>query len=93
MLEFPPVIEREPVAAVRLDPLGISGSFAFGWLGILLVRLNLPEFVASQPFIFSGFKALRRPFGTTVPTPRGQGQCPVLNLEDGSDNFADAISL
>src|SRR5258706_16366883 len=35
--------------------LGISGSFAFGWLGILLVRLNLPEFVASQPFIFSGF--------------------------------------
>ena len=73
--------------------LGISGSFAFGWLGIriLLVRLNLPEFVASQPFIFSGFKALRRLFGTA--TTRGHGQCPVLNLEDGSDNFADAISL
>ena len=69
--------------------LGISGSFAFGWFGILLLRLNLPEFVASPPFIFSGFKALRRLFG--IVTYRGQGQCPVLNLEEGSDNLADAI--
>jgi hypothetical protein len=67
--------------------LGISGSFAFGWLGILLLRLNFPEFVASP----SGFKALRRLFG--IVTYRGQGQCPILNLEEGSDNFADAISL
>ena len=70
---------------------GVSGSFGFGWLGILLLRLNFPEFVASQPLIFSGFKALWRLFG--IVTYRGQGQCPVLNLEDGSDNFADATSL
>ena len=56
---------------------------------IYLVQ-NLPEFVAS-PLIFSGFKALWRLFG--IVTYRGQGQCPVLNLEEGSDNFADAISL
>ena len=67
--------------------LGVSGSFGFGWLDILFLRLNLPEFVASP----SGFKALRRLFG--IVTYRGQGQCPVLNLEEGSDNFADATSL
>ena len=67
--------------------LGVPGSSGFGWLGILLLRLNFPEFVASP----SGFKALRRLFG--IVTYRGQGQCPVLNLEEGSDNFADAISL
>src|SRR5262245_42017749 len=68
------------------EGLGVSGSSGFGWLGILLLRLNFPEVVASQPFIYSGFKALRRPFGTSVTTPCGQGQCPLLNLEDGSDN-------
>src|SRR5688572_7368988 len=67
--------------------LGVSGSFGFRWFGTLLLRLNFPEFVASP----SGFKALRRLFGI-VPY-RGQGQCPVLNLEEGSDNLADAISL
>ena len=66
--------------------LGVSGSFGFRWLGILLLRLHFPEFVA----IRSGFKALHL-FVTAIS--RGQGQSPVLNLEDGSDNFADAISL
>jgi hypothetical protein len=51
------------------------------------MRLNLPEFVA---ILDGGFKALRRLLGTTY---RGQGQCPVLNLEEGSDNLADATSL
>ena len=67
--------------------LGVSGSFGFGWLGILLLRLNFPEFVASP----SGVKALRRLFG--IVTYRGQGQCSVLNLEKGSDNFADANTM
>jgi hypothetical protein len=67
--------------------LGVSGSFGFGWLGILLLRLNFPEFVASP----SGFKALRRLFG--IVTYRCQGQCPVLNLEEGSNNLADANTL
>src|SRR5688500_4166464 len=66
---------------------GVSGSSGFGWLGILLLRLNFPQFVASP----SGFKALRRLFG--IVTYRRQGQCPVLNLEEGSDNITDAISL
>lgn len=35
------------------------GSFGSGWLGILLLRFNFPEFVASP----SGFKALLRLFG------------------------------
>jgi len=67
--------------------LGVSGSSGFGWFGIFLLRLNFPEFVA----IRSGFKALRRLFG--ILHYRSQGQYPVLNLEEGSDNFADAISL
>ena len=73
---------RRPLDAA----LGVADSFGFGWLGILLLRLNLPEFVA----IRSGFKALRRLFGTV--TYRGQDQCSVLNLEEGSDNLADGIS-
>jgi hypothetical protein len=53
--------------------LVVYGSFGFGWFGISLLRLNLPEFVASQPLIFSGFEAFRRLFGTVAS--RGQGQC------------------
>ena len=66
---------------------GVSGSFGFGWPDILLLSFNLPEFVASP----SGVKAFRRLLG--IVTDRGQGQCPVLNLEEGSDNFADTFSL
>ena len=72
---------------VEVQQLGVSGSFAFGWLGILLLRLNFPEFVASP----SGVKALRRLFG--IVTYCGQSQGSILNLEEGSDNFADATSL
>src|SRR5688572_20260542 len=71
--------------------LGVSASFGFGWFGIFLLRLNLPEFVARQPFTFSSFKAFRRLFVTV--TYRDQGQCPVLNLVDGDDHFADATFL
>src|SRR5690349_24858467 len=70
---------------------GVCGSFGFGWLGILLLRLNFSEFVASQPFIFSLFKALRRPF--VAATYRDQGQCPVLNLIDSGDYFSDAFLI
>jgi hypothetical protein len=69
---------------------GASGSFGLGRFGILLLGLNLPEFVAS-PLIFGGFEAIWRLFG--IVTYRGQGQCPVLNLEEGSDNLADANTL
>ena len=63
----------------------VFGSFAFGRLGILLLRLNFPEFVA---ILDGGFKALQRFFG--IVTHRGQGQGPVLNPEKGPDNLADA---
>lgn len=78
-----------PLRSAAIHPLllGVSASSGFGWLGIPLLRLNFPEFVASR----SGFKALRRLFG--IVTYRGQGQCPVLNLEEGSDNLADANTL
>ena len=66
---------------------GVFGSLGFWWLGILLVRLNLPKFAA----IRTVFKALRRVF--VIVTYRGQAQCPVLNLEEGSDNFADATFM
>lgn len=67
--------------------LGVSGSFGVGWLGILHLWLNLPEFVARNLFIF---KAYRRLFGTVAS--RGQGQCPTVNLEEGDDHFADGIT-
>ena len=63
----------------------ISGSFDFGWFGILLWRENLPKFIA----ILRDFKALWRLYVTVT---RGQGQCPVLNFEDGDNHLADAIS-
>jgi hypothetical protein len=66
--------------------LGISGSFGFGWFGTLRLRLNLLNNVAAHG-VGKGFRRLA---GHGVI---GQGECPVLNLEDGSDNFADAISL
>ena len=61
---------------------GVFGSFGFGWFGILLLRLNLPEDVELIPLIFEAFRRLSR-------LEIGQGQCPVLNLEDGDDHFAD----
>src|SRR4029079_6329041 len=61
------------------------GSFGFGWFDILL--MNFPEFVASP----GGFKSFRLCFG--IVTHCGQGQYRFFNLEEGSDNFADAISL
>jgi hypothetical protein len=79
----------EPAGSRSLHRLvfGVFGSFGFRRFGILLLRLNLPEFVTSP----SGFKALQSLFG--IVTDRGQGQCPVLNFEEDSDSFADAISL
>src|SRR5688572_8033206 len=66
----------------------VSCSFRFGWFGNLL--LNLPKFVASQPFVFGGLKSFRR---LLVVTQRGQGQFPVLNLVDGDNHLADATFL
>jgi hypothetical protein len=60
------------------------GSFGFGWFGILLLRLNLLNNVAAR----GAGKGFRRLVGHVV---RGQGECPVLNLEDGEDHFADGI--
>ena len=61
-----PRLERERNRRVHWSSLlGVSGSSGFGWLGILLSRLNFPEFVASP----SGFKALRRLFGIVTYRP------------------------
>lgn len=67
--------------------LGVSGSFGFGRLGILLLRLDFPEFVASQSAVSSDFKVIRRLFATR----RSQCQSLVLNFEDGEDHLAEAI--
>ncbi|MDA1276135.1 MAG: hypothetical protein O2960_19130 [Verrucomicrobia bacterium] len=61
-----------------IDLLGVFGSSGLGWFGILHLRLNLPEFVAHGIFFFEAFRRLR-----LVVWERGQGQCPVLNLDDG----------
>lgn len=42
-----------------------SGSFGLGWFGILLLRLNLPEFIAEQLIIFKSFRLA--PQAETVP--------------------------
>ena len=55
-------------------------SFGFGWFG----RLNLLNDVAAR----GAGKSFRRLVGRVV---LGQGECPVLNLEDGEDHCADAI--
>src|SRR5947209_2982958 len=59
-------------------------SYGFGWLGVLLLRLNLLKVVAAR----GAGKSLRRLVGHVV---LGQGECPVLNLEDGEDHCADGI--
>src|SRR5678815_152812 len=64
----------------------------FGWLGILLLRLNLPEFEATRHCLFA-VKIYRRLWRTVRGPDPGQGQCPILNLEDGEDHFADAILI
>ena len=51
------------------------------WLGIVLLRLNLPDGVAAQGAV----KTFRWLVGHVV---LGQGECPVLNLEDGEDHCA-----
>ena len=48
------------------------------------MRLHFPEFVAGP----SRLKALRRLFG--IVTHHGQGQCPVFDLIERLDNFAEA---
>src|SRR5467141_4522471 len=63
---------------------GVFGSFGFGWFGILLLRLNLLKDVAAR----GAGKSFRRLVGHV---DLGQGECPVLNLEDGEDHLADAI--
>src|ERR1041385_350916 len=68
---------------------GVSGSFGFGWFGIFLSRLNLPEVEASQPSNFASVKALR----ALLVTESDQDQRPVLNLVDGDDHFANAILI
>jgi hypothetical protein len=47
-------------------------------------RLNLLNNVAAR----GAGKSFRRFVG---PVNLGQGECPVLNLEDGEDHLADAI--
>ena len=63
---------------------GVFGSFGFGWFGILLLRLNLLKDVAAR----GAGKSFRRLVGHV---DLGQGECTVLNLEDGEDHLADAI--
>src|SRR5437764_198491 len=63
---------------------GVFGSFGFGWFGILLLRLNLLKDVPAR----CAGKSFRRLVGHV---DLGQGECPVLNLEDGEDHLADAI--
>ena len=65
--------------------LNVFGSYGFGWLGVLLLRLNLLEAVAAQ----GAGKSFRRLVGHVV---LGQGECLVLNLEDGEDHCANGIS-
>lgn len=60
-------------------------SFGFGWFGILRLRLNLPKEVAVRTAVKSFWRRLVR------HVDRGQGECPVLKLEDGEDHLADAI--
>ncbi len=64
---------------------GVFGSFGYGWFGILFLRLNLHDVVAAR----GAGKSFRRLVGHVV---LGQGECPVLNLEDGEDHFADGIA-
>ena len=100
-----PQNKRHPFrASVLSDPLvvrrhgredharhhNVFGSFGFGWFGIIFLRLNLPEFVDAKVLIF---KTLRPPLRAAclAVSGRGQGQCPVLNLEEGEDHFADGF--
>ena len=64
--------------------LGVFDSYGFGWLGIVLLRLNLLKVVTAQ----GAGKSFRRLVGHVV---LGQRECSVLNLEDGEDHFADGI--
>ena len=56
-------------------------------------RLNLLELVAKTPIVFKTWnfaKGFWRLYGAGLDPD--QGQCPILNLEDGEDHFTDIIA-
>ena len=67
---------------------GVFGSFGVGWFGIIVLRLDLPEFVDGQVLIIETLRPPLRAARLAV-IGRGQGQYPVLNLDESEGHLTD----